>query len=300
MPLPAVQLFLRRARRVQPDFLPSPAERETIARICRAVQGLPLGIELAAAWVSQLTCVEIAQQIEQGLDFLATTRRDVSPRQRSLRAVFAWSWGRLAADEQAVFQRMAVFRGSFTRQAAQDVAGASLPNLTALVDKSLVWRRGITYQLHEVTRHFAGEKLRLAGDDALLQAQHARYYAWLLAHNKPRLESHEQKTVLEELDLEIDNVRAAWQWLIAHQDVAGIAAAIDGYYQFLAIRSRFREGLAAFNAARLAYSHRLRPTRSPAWPISKPRPAPAASCLSFPAFPRLAPSLRKAWPPSER
>jgi len=248
----AVQLFLRRTRRVQPDFQPQPAELAAIARICRAVQGLPLGIELAAAWADQLTCAEIAGQIEQGLDFLATTRRDVAPRQRSLRAVFDWSWGRLAADEQAVFQQLAVFQGSFTRQAAQDVAGASLPVLTALVDKSLVWRRAVTYQFHEVARHFAGEKLRLAGREEDTQARHARYYAELLARNKARLEGHEQKIVLEELDQEMENVRAAWQRLIAQQDVAGIAAATDGYYQFLAIRSRFREGLDAFDAARLA------------------------------------------------
>ncbi|MEI2692114.1 MAG: tetratricopeptide repeat protein [Anaerolineae bacterium] len=248
----AVQLFLRRARRVQPDFQPQPVELAAIARICCAVQGLPLGIELAAAWAGQLTCAEIAGQIEQGLDFLATTRRDVAPRQRSLRAVFDWSWGRLAADEQAVFQQLAVFQGSFTRQAAQEVAGASLPVLTALVDKSLVWRRAVTYQLHEVARHFAGEKLRLAGREEDTQARHTRYYAELMARSKARLEGHEQKIVLEELDQEMENVRAAWRRLIAQRNAAGIAAATDGLYHILAIRSRFREGVEAFDAARLA------------------------------------------------
>lgn len=248
----AVQLFLRRARRVQPDFSPRSAELAAIGRICRAVQGLPLGLELAAAWAGQLSCDEIADQIEEGLDFLITTRRDVSPRQRSLRAVFDWSWSRLIEDEQTVFQRLAVFRGAFSRPAAGQVTGASLPVLTALVDKSLVWRRGATYQLHEVARHFAAEKLRLAGREDDTQARHARYYTELLASNKTRLESHEQKIVLEELDQEMDNVRAAWQRLITQQDVGGIAAATDGYYQFLAIRSRFREGVEAFDAVRLA------------------------------------------------
>jgi DNA-binding SARP family transcriptional activator/tetratricopeptide (TPR) repeat protein len=246
----SVQLFARRARRVQADFIA--AEGEAAARICRAVQGLPLGIELAAAWAHQLTCAEIAGEIERSLDFLVTSRRDVSPRQRSLRAVFDWSWSRLTPDERAVFQHLAVFCGPFSRDAATQVGGAALPTLAALADKSLVWRRGTTYQLHEVARRFAWEKLDQAGEVQAIRASHAGYYARLLAQNEERLQGRDQKRALMEIEDQVEDTRAAWQWLVERRDVAGLAAATGGLYHFYLLRSRFRDGLEAFHTARLA------------------------------------------------
>lgn len=247
----SVELFLRRAQRLRPDFEPDLEDSSAVVRICRALQGLPLGIELAAAWVDQLTCQEIAGEIERSLDFLVTSRRDVSPRQRSLRAVFDWSWQRLSPNEQAFFQQLAVFRGPFRREAAVQVSGATPSVLAALIDKSLVSRRQASYTLHEVARHFASEKLRLAGADDDTLARHAHYYADLLAQNRTRLEGREQKVALEEIEEEIENVRTAWQWLVARRDVTGIDAAIDGLYPFIMIRSRFGEGLAVFRSARM-------------------------------------------------
>lgn len=248
----SVELFMRRAQRVRPHFELTPADADAVMRICRMVQGLPLGIELAAAWVHQLTCTEIAHEIEHSLDFLVTTRRDVSPRQRSLRAVFDWSWGHLSPPEQSVFQRLAVFRGTFTRAAAMQVAGASLPALSALVDKSLLRLTGTGYQLHEVVRHFAWEKLDQTGAATQIQVAHARYYAALLADNADRFRGRDQKRALEEVAGEIDNVRKAWQWLVDQRDAAGIDAATDGLYMLKMIRSRFREGFDLFRTARLA------------------------------------------------
>lgn len=261
---PAVQLFVQRAQRVLPDFAPTVEDYAAAARIARAVQGLPLGIELAAAWADQLSCAEIAAEIEQGLDFLATARHDVPLRQRSLRAVFDWAWGRLAPDEQAVFRRLTVFRGPFSREAAVRVAGASLPILAALADKSLVWRRGTTYQLHEVARRFAGEKLAQVGETKATLARHAAYYAEFLAQRGDRLKRQDQGAALAEIEGEIEDMRAAWQWLVAARNVAGLAAATDGLYHFYLLRSRFAEGWDAFRAARLALEKAApadRPTR---------------------------------------
>lgn len=248
----SVELFVRRAQRVRPHFALTADDAEAVMRICRMVQGLPLGIELAAAWVHQLTPVEIAHEIERSLDFLATTRRDVSPRQRSLRAVFDWSWGHLTPVEQAAYQRLAVLRGVFTRAAAAQVAGAGLPILSTLVDKSLLRVEGSSYVLHEVARHFAWEKLVQANATDLAQAQHAGYYVRLLMQNVDRFRGRDQKHALEEMAPEIENVRAAWHFLVDQCDVAGIDAAIDGLYLFTMIRSRFREGQEAFGAARWA------------------------------------------------
>jgi tetratricopeptide (TPR) repeat protein len=241
---------VRRAQRVQADFALSAADGPAAARICRAVQGLPLGIELAAAWVHHLTCAEIADEIERSLDFLATTRRDVAPRQRSLRAVFDWSWSRLSPDEQAVFGRLAVFRGPFSRDAAGKVASASLSTLAAIGDKSLLWRQGNAYQLHPIARRFAWEKLEQAGATEEVQALHASYYARFLRQSEERLKGPDQRVALAEIEGEIEDVRAAWQRLVAQRDVAGLAAAASGLYHFYLLRSRFREGLEAFRAAR--------------------------------------------------
>ncbi|NJN81703.1 MAG: hypothetical protein HC802_05035 [Caldilineaceae bacterium] len=107
----AVRLFAARAQRVEESFRLSEANAPAITQICRLVGALPLGIELAAVWVHQLSCAEIAQSIAQDIDFLATRRRDVSPRQRSLRAAFEHSWRLLGADEQQAFAHLSVFRG---------------------------------------------------------------------------------------------------------------------------------------------------------------------------------------------
>lgn len=249
---PAYQLFEQRARRVHADLHLSPADRKAIGRICALLQGLPLGIELAAAWMHQLTPLEIAAEIERSFDFLATSQRDALPRHRSLRAVFDWSWQRLQPEEQTVFRRLAVFRGSFSRQAAMDVTGATRPVLAALADKSLIWRRGATFLLHESARHFAWDKLEQAGEDQAIQIQHTSYYVRFLSENEARLKGHEQKAALADIASEIENVRFAWSCLVEHRDAAGINAALGGLYHFLAIRSHLREGLELFDAGRSA------------------------------------------------
>src|SRR5262249_45381113 len=111
----AVALFLQRAHKVHARFTFGAAEKRAVARICRLVEGMPLGIELAAAWVRALSCAEIAQEIEQSLGFLTTSLRDVPERHRSLLAVFDHSWRLLSADERGVFRKLSVFRGGFGR-----------------------------------------------------------------------------------------------------------------------------------------------------------------------------------------
>lgn len=248
----AIQLFVRRARRVRPDFdLATPAAAIAV-RICRLVEGLPLGIELAASWVHQLTIAEIAAEIERSLDFLATTRRDVSSRQRSLRATFDWSWGRLSPDERQAFARLAIFHGPFTRAAAQEVSAASLLTLAGLVDKSLAWRRGDLYQLHQVARQFGREKLEQSGERDAAQADHAHYYAGFLARQATELQGRDQQAGLDVIGREEEDVTAAWRQMVAAGQVADLAIAMNGLYHFLAIRSRFHQGVDLFGAARRA------------------------------------------------
>src|SRR5262249_46749904 len=134
----AVSLFVQQARRVNLGFAFNGESQQSINRICRLVGGMPLALELAAAWVRVLPCDEIALEIEHSLDILETSARNVEPRHRDIRAVFEPTWERLTDDEQAVFRKLAVFRGGFTREAAERVAGASRRVLRGLVDKSLL------------------------------------------------------------------------------------------------------------------------------------------------------------------
>ena len=118
---PAIDMFVQSAQALQPDFALSADTAPAVARICQLVEGLPLGIELAAAWIRVLSCDEIAQEISRNLDFLSSAMHDLPARQRSLRAVFDYSWNLLSAPEQQALRQLAVFRGSFTREAATAV-----------------------------------------------------------------------------------------------------------------------------------------------------------------------------------
>jgi predicted ATPase len=156
----AVELFLQSAHRAQPGFSPSPEDLQAIVRICRLVDGMPLALELAAAWVNTLNCKEIAAEIQQDLDLLATEMHDVPRRQRSIRAVFDHSWNDLSTAEQSSFKQLSVFRGGFNRLGAQEVAGATLRILSALINKSLLTRDDAgRFQIHELVRQYAAEKL---------------------------------------------------------------------------------------------------------------------------------------------
>lgn len=220
----APQLFIQRARRVYLGFN-SAAEREAILYICRLVGGLPLALELAAAWVRTVPCRDIAAAIERHLDFLTGDLRNMPERQRSLRAAFAYSWELLPAAEQNILARLAVFRGGFDGQAALTITGEaatgrSLRQLSALVDKSLVQRQPDgRYRLHEVIRLFAQEQMD-ADEWAAVRTAHARYYAALLAAQGAKSAGPEAEAALRLMALELENGRFAWQWALTGEPTA--------------------------------------------------------------------------------
>jgi len=214
----ALRLFVDRARQVDRGYALTEGERPHVERVCRLVSGMPLGIELAAAWASTLPCSEIADEIEQNLGFLETSMQDVPDRHRSLRAAFDQSWRLLSDDERRVFSRLAVFRGTFARDAAAAVAGARLAELHSLVSKSLVRRAGVgRFELHELLRQYAAE--RLAAEDAEFadaRESHARFYVGMLAERADALLGVNMMEARDELRLEIDNLRAAAEWAVPH------------------------------------------------------------------------------------
>ncbi|MEZ4865980.1 MAG: helix-turn-helix domain-containing protein [Caldilineaceae bacterium] len=223
----AVALFVRSAQRTEPGFTLTAENAAAVARICRLVDGLPLGIELAAAWVHLLSCQEIAAEIERSIDFLAVNRRDVPTRHRSLRAVFDHSWRLITPEEQHVLAALSVFRGGFTREAAAQVAHASLTTLASLVSRSLVWRaQAGRYDLHELVRQYTAAKmsemLRQPTDHQRRSEEqdpawaHARYFLNLALAAEQKLSGAEQIHWLDQLEQEHDNLRAVLDWACAN------------------------------------------------------------------------------------
>jgi predicted ATPase/DNA-binding SARP family transcriptional activator len=247
----AVELFLQHAVQARADFVPEARDWPDLIRICRLLEGLPLGLELAAAWVRMLSCHEIADEIEQGLDFLSTSMRDVPERHRSLRAVFDHSWRLLSEAERAALGRLSVFRGGFDRDAAVKVAGADLRLLASLADKSLLRRdRAGRYGMHEAVRQYAAEQLGASpSDEASARDQHCQYYAEFLAKRTDDFHGPRQLESLTEIAREIENVRAAWRWATTHARLRELRQSAIGLATFLQIRSLFQEGEEAFRQA---------------------------------------------------
>ncbi|MCB8989370.1 MAG: tetratricopeptide repeat protein [Ardenticatenaceae bacterium] len=243
----AVQLYLDRARRIQPDVAADRDNLAAIAAICQLIEGLPLGIELAAAWAREMSGVEILTAVQTSLDTLATTRPDVPPRHRSLRATFASSWALLTAAEQRAFCALSVFRGGFTAEAAPVEA----PVLSALVGKSLLrLDEDGRYQIHELLRQFGEEKL--AEDPHAETGARDYHSAWVvgfLQKWEPHLQSGQQLKALAHIRNEIDNVRAGWHWTLARRNEAEIAQAMPAIAQFLDLRGWFQEGAELFGGA---------------------------------------------------
>jgi predicted ATPase len=195
----AVELFVARGRLSETD--------ETVRELCRALDEMPLAIELAAARAKVLTTAQILERVSQRLD-LFTGGRDTDPRQRTLRSTIEWSHDLLDAAEQRLFARLAVFAGGATLQAAERVAGADLDTLGSLVEKSLVRRTDERYWMYETIREFARERLEASGEVDEIRRRHADHFLALADEAEPHFR-REDDTWLDRLEAEHDNIRAA-------------------------------------------------------------------------------------------
>lgn len=247
----AAQLFLGSARRARVGFSLSEAEKPAVIQLCRMLEGLPLGLELAASWVRVLSCKDIAQELLRSLDLLTTSSRHVPERHRSMRAVFEHSWNLLSAQERDAFRRLSVFQGGFERAAAEHVAGASLPVLAGLVDKSLLWRRPDgRYEMHELLRQYATERLmELLGAQETAHDKHSRHYLTFLRQQEQRLKNSQQQQAMAEIRSEIDNIRLALQRAIAQQWAKEVGQAAQALLVFYDIQGWLHEAEAIFRQA---------------------------------------------------
>lgn len=250
---PGVQLFLERAARHAPAWALDASELAGVARLCRLLGGLPLGIELAARWAGHYTPDEIVAAVQHDLDFLADRAGDRPDRHRSLRAVFQYTWRLLEAETRAGLARLAVFRGSFDRAAARGGAGIDVATLAALVDASLLRQaESGRYELHALLRQFAAERLEASGEAEEARARHAAYYLALAEQAAPELSGPGQAGALERLDRALDNLRAALGWVAEAGQIAlglRLAGALERFWFTRGYLDEGREWLARFLAA---------------------------------------------------
>jgi predicted ATPase/DNA-binding CsgD family transcriptional regulator len=263
----AVLLFVERARQVVHDFVLTPDNRGTVAHICRQLDGMPLAIELAAAWSHALTPEEIAAELSRGLGLLQSSDRDGDVRHRSMRTVLDHSWVLLPREERCTLARLSVFRGGCDREAATVVTGASLPTLGALLDKSLLQRAqrsGTTrYTLHELVRQYAAERLAEdAADQAATETHHAAYYTDLLQHAINAHTGGAAPDAWTHVIQEIDNLRTAWLCAATNGDTGALLAMARGLMLLYDHQGWVRDGVALFGHA--AEALRLRETSTDA------------------------------------
>lgn len=261
---PAPQLFIQCATAIAADFAPQP-QRTAIVQICQMMEGLPLGIQLAAASARTFSSRQILTAIQQNLDFLASAMRNLPLRHRSLRAIFEHSWLRLAATEKQAFQSLAIFEGSFTAQAADAIAAIPPAVLNALLDKSLVYSmprevRAATataddameqrYRLHPILHQYAAEKLTAAAEAnrAILQ-RHAHYYSTWVAAQAAALYTAQAAQVSDHMTSEIENIRKSWQTAVAFRLYSMLERYLPGMVQYYRLRGLFQEGQALLSLA---------------------------------------------------
>lgn len=258
----AVQLFLERARRVGGE-LDLVEDRGNVVEICRLVEGMPLAIELAAGWLKTLRPGDIVREMKHNLDILATRARNLPERHRDIRAVFAHSWRLLTEDERDVFQKLSLFRGGFTREAAEIVAGASLHTLAGLIDKSLVrLNTAGRYSIHELLRQYGAEQLDASGQMELIQRTYVDYYLGWLHQLERAIKSHQQMAALDTIETDFGNMRNAWRLAIRQEHYAALDRAVESLHLFADMRGRYheivhllREALEHFPDGKQQYMH---------------------------------------------
>jgi tetratricopeptide (TPR) repeat protein len=205
---------------------------------------MPLAILLAAAWVEVLSPAEILAEMGINLDFLRTEWADLPPRQRSMRLTFDYSWNLLDEDERRAFQALCVFRGAFTRQAAQAVSGAGASELRRLVDKSLLMPMpGEWFSVHELLRQYGLEKLNENPDEsARVHQQYSAYYLQKLADWEQGLKGARQSETLALLSLKITDLRLAWEIACQRDEVERLGSSLGGLCLFYEQSTRLAEG----------------------------------------------------------
>jgi predicted ATPase len=242
---PAVQLLLDRAGAVRRDFAVDARTLPTMVRVCRALDGMPLAIELAAARLRTMSVDQLAQRLDDRFRLLTSGSRTALPRHKTLRAVVDWSWELLTGAERMVLRRLSVFSGGASLEAAERVCAGHgveqeqvLELLTALAEKSLLLAEGDSaprYRMIGTIREYAGHRLAEAGESDLARQAHLAYFTELIETAEPHLFRREQLEWLAALEAEYDNIGSAMRGALAAGEAqrAMQLAASAGWYWWL-------------------------------------------------------------------
>jgi predicted ATPase/Tfp pilus assembly protein PilF len=240
----AVSLFVQRARRARPDFALDEENLLHVMKLCRFVGGLPLALELAAPWIRVMTCEEMVEELEHNVDLFSTTTRDVPERHKSIRVAFEkCSWVLLTPQEQEAFRKLSVFKGGFRREAASEVAGATIPMLASLVDKSLlrVAPDG-RYDFHPLLYQFTSEKLTTHLDEKKeVEVKHGEYFVRLMEQQGKELRGRKAKEALNIIDEELENLRMALAWIMVGKRLNELHQMLDPLSLFFDKSNRSQE-----------------------------------------------------------
>jgi predicted ATPase/DNA-binding SARP family transcriptional activator len=277
----ALKLFLARARQSDSGFTLSADVRPYVHHVCRLVEGMPLGIELAAAWVSVLSCQDIATEIEEGIEVLSAPERQLSDRHRSLRGAFDHSWKLLTEEAKTGFRKLSVFRGGFSREAVMEVAGVDLVLLSELVNKSLLRRNAQgRYEIHELLRQYAAERLDAlpeGGQEA--HERHSRYYVEFISARERDLYGDRLREIKREIRSEIENVRAAVRWAVARWSEAEARDTLSSLEAVFVVEG-WHEGMETFASIVQA----LQKTRELEADAAAPGSSPLLSAMAYQAM----------------
>lgn len=247
----AVRLFIQRAQRITSAFAPTQEDYAAIARICRFVEGSPLGIELAAGQCDAFPCSHIADEIQRDLDFLATPLHDVDTRHQSIRALFEHSLRQLSENDQRALQRLSVFHNPLRHSAAREVAGITQHQLATLVSKSFLHiAPDERYDLHPLLKQFLGEKLSAdEGDYADTLARHGAYHAKFMRELTVEANRGVQNRSATEIRASLQDLIAALVWATGQRKTSLVTDIANELYNSLAALGCYETGHALFDQA---------------------------------------------------
>ncbi len=237
----AVTLFIERSQSVRPDLQLIPKSREAIDEICRLTQGMPLALVLAASWTALLSPEEIVHELKYGFDFLESNIQDMPERQRSIRAIFDYTWSLMSDDERRLLTRLSIFRRGFTREAAKIVAQGDLRSLMSLLNRAVIQSSSHDgrIEIHEMLRLYAEEELERSGDFDALRSIHSQYYLDLIKQHEHDLKGTKQIEVLNLLQADEENIGLALQWAIKHYETQSLSDSLEGLFWYQLMRNRY-------------------------------------------------------------
>ena len=256
-PPDAVLLFTQRVQSSQPKFELTAINQRTILKLCHLVEGHPLAIELVAGSVVGNIEKKIEETIEQGMGAFISALTSHQQHHHTLSSVFEMSWVRLSLQEQSALAQIAIFKGGFEEEPVKAIFGINSHSLTSLLDKSLLRVSFLgRYDLHEIVRQFAEQKLMESSAWERAVESLSDYYLQFLNIQAQNFETGEQSECLDCIELELDNIKVAWDWVLHTGQFSKLTTCTDILYQFFNIRSRFVQGIEWFEQVKIRVENR--------------------------------------------